>query len=41
MIFTKIISALEKPFADEKLDDYAELSRISALRGEAISFQLL
>lgn len=41
MIFTKIISALEKPFADEKLDDYAALSRISTLRGEAISFQLL
>ena len=41
MILTKIISSLEKPFADEKIDDYKELSKMSALLGEAISFQLL
>ena len=41
MILTKIISSLEKPFADAGFDDYTALSRLSALRGEAISFQLL
>ena len=41
MIFTKIISSLEKPFADERFDDYKEITRMSSLLGEAISFQLL
>ena len=37
----KFISGLEKPFVDGNFDDFATLDRISALRGERVSFQLL
>ncbi len=41
MIKAKFVSSLEKVFLDEKLDTYPELEKISALRGERISFQLI
>lgn len=41
MIKTKITSSLEKIFVDEDFDKYPALSRISALRGEKISVQLV
>ena len=37
----KFISGLEKAFYDGNFDDYSEISKISALRGERVSFQLL
>lgn len=40
MLKTKIISSLEKVFLDQKLTDFARLERISALKGERISFQI-
>ena len=41
IIKTKIVSALEKAFVDEKIESYPALERLSALAGERISFQLL
>lgn len=41
MIKTKITSSLENIFPDENFDKYPEITRISALRGEKISVQLL
>ena len=41
MFKTKIVSSLEKAFLDEKIDKFESLERISALRGEKISIQLL
>ena len=41
MIKTKITSSLENIFPDEDFNKYPELTRISALRGEKISVQLL
>ena len=41
MIKTKLVSALEKPFADQKLSDFAEYPSASALLGEKFSFQML
>ena len=41
MLKTKIISSLEKVFCDQSIDDFKSLSRISALRGERISVQLI
>ena len=41
MFKTKIVSSLEKAFLDESIDKFESLERISALRGERISFQLL
>ena len=41
MIKTKLASALEKPFADQKLSDFAEYPSASALLGEKFSFQML
>ena len=41
MIFTKAVSALEKPFADQQISDFTERNRVSALRGERVSFQLI
>ena len=37
----KIISGLEKAFCDGNFDDYSAISKISALKGERVSFQLL
>ncbi|MBO4354447.1 MAG: DUF4091 domain-containing protein [Clostridia bacterium] len=36
----KTVSSLEKVFIDSKITDYAETSRLSALRGERVSFQV-
>ena len=41
MLRTKLISSLEKPFADESFDKYPEYKKMSALAGETVSFQLL
>lgn len=41
MLLTKAISALEKPFADQKISDFEERNKLSALRGERVSFQLI
>lgn len=41
MILTKAISALEKPFADQEISDFEERNKLSALRGERVSFQLI
>ena len=41
MIKTKFVSSLEKALIEEKIEDYAPLSKISALRGERLSVQLL
>ncbi len=41
MILTKAVSALEKPFADQEISDFEERKRVSALRGERVSFQLI
>ena len=40
MIRTKIISSLEKVFIDRNIETYPELKKLSALRGERISFQI-
>ena len=41
MLLTKAVSALEKPFADQDISEFKERKRISALRGERVSFQLI
>ena len=41
MLKSKIISSLEKVFLDESFDKYSALKKISALRGERLSLQLL
>ena len=41
MIKFKIVSSLEKPFWDMTPEQFPGLSRISALRGERVSFQVL
>lgn len=41
MIQTKIVSSLSRAFIDNGMEDFKRLERISALRGERISFQLL
>ena len=41
MFKTKIVSSLEKAFLDEKIDKFERLEKISALRGEKVSIQLL
>ena len=41
MLKTKIISSLSRVFVDNTLDDFDALKRISALKGERISFQLV
>lgn len=41
MLKVKFTSSLEKPFADEKIENYPELKSLSALRCEVVSFQLL
>ena len=41
MILTKITSSMEKCFLDGNIADYAELTHLSALKNERISFQLL
>ena len=41
MIKTKLAAALEKPFADQNLNDFAEYTEGSALLVEKFSFQML
>ena len=41
MLKTKIISSLSRVFIDSSLDDFTELTKVSALKGERISFQLV
>ena len=41
MLKTKLVSSQEKIFFDSSIDSFAKLERISALRGEKISLQLL
>ncbi len=41
MIYSKIISSLEKCFPDSSLSDFSDFSEITALIGERISFQLI
>ncbi len=41
MLKIKIISSLEKAFPDQKICDFKALDKISALRGERLSLQLL
>ncbi len=41
MIKTKITSSLENIFPDEDMNNYPEITHISALRGEKISLQLI
>lgn len=41
MIKTKIVSSQQKAFIDDKIDAYPTLNKITALRGETLSLQLL
>ena len=41
MLKIKIVSGLEKPFVDDGIDNYEPLSRISALKGERLTLELL
>ncbi len=41
MLRTKITSSLEKAFSDTKIEDYATLEKLSALKGERVSVQFL
>jgi hypothetical protein len=41
MFFLKTVSSLDKVFLDGKESDYAKLSRLSALKGERVSFQII
>ena len=41
MIQTKIVSSMEKCFLDSNIGEYPELTHLSALKNERISFQLL
>ncbi len=40
MVKTRLLSSLDRVFPDSKPEDFKEFKRISALRGERISFQL-
>ena len=41
MICTKIVSSMEKCFTDSRITDYPELTRLSVLKNERVSFQFL
>ena len=41
MIKTKIVSSLEKAMLEERIEKFTSLKKLTALRGERISFQLL
>ena len=41
MLTAKIVSGLEKVFADGNINDYPSLEKISAMKGERISFQII
>jgi len=41
MIKTRLISSLEKCFPDQQIKDFSELSKLSVLKNETFSFQLI
>lgn len=41
MLKTRIVSSMEKPFPDERIESYNSISKMSALLGERVSVQLL
>ena len=41
MFNIKIVSGLEKPFVDDKIENYNSLSHISVLRGERLTLEIL
>ena len=41
MLKTKLISSLSRVFVDSSVDDFAPIEKLSALKGERISFQLV
>ncbi|MBQ5842317.1 MAG: hypothetical protein IIW63_04105, partial [Clostridia bacterium] len=41
MFKTKIVSSQQKAFLDDSIDSFPRLEKISVLRGERLSFQLL
>ena len=41
MLKTKLISSLSRVFVDSSIDDFAPIEKLSALKGERISFQLV
>ncbi len=41
MLKAKIVSSLIKAFADEGIDEYEKIEKITALRGERVSFQII
>ena len=41
MIKSKIVSSLEKVFIDQKIEDFSSLDKISVLKGERLSFQII
>ena len=41
MLKTKIVSSQQKAFIDDKIDAFPTLDKISVLRGERLSVQLL
>ena len=41
MLKTKIISSLSRVFVDSSIDDFTPLEKMSALKGERVSFQLV
>ena len=41
MLKTKLISSLSRVFIDSSIDDFSTLERISALKGEKLSFQIV
>ena len=41
MIKTKIVSSLEKVFLDQNINDFSSLEKISVLKGERLSLQLI
>ena len=41
MIKTKIVSSLEKVFLDDSLDGFSQIDKISVLKGERLSLQLI
>ncbi len=41
MLKTKIVSSLEKVFVDQKTEDFKNLTKLSVLKGERFSFQLI
>ena len=41
MLRYKLLSSLDKPFLDSKLDDFTPLRKLTMLRNERISVQLV